>query len=263
MALKGKRARFVLEVLKDGNLTQAAIRAGYSKESAYNQGSRLMRNDEVSAAVAAGAARILEKLDCGVERIIGEAVRVGLSDIRQVFDPETHAMLELYEMPEDIARAVSSVKVLSREVKVSDPDEGPPQTTYTATLTELKLWNKLAGLELLSKLKGLLKPQLEVDVSDTWKEVLQEMHAERVAKAQLEAEDAARLKGPGEGRSKLGTPEDNDTTWVLELNKGGFVGPDGKTVHDVGQAVVFEHWIDAAGEQKLVGPCEIVACHKT
>ena len=51
-------------------------------------------------------------------RIIGEAVRVGLSDIGQVFHPETHAMLALHEMPEDVRRAVASIKVLSREVTV-------------------------------------------------------------------------------------------------------------------------------------------------
>lgn len=38
---------FVTEYLKSGNATQAAIAAGYSEKSAYSQGSRLLKNDEV------------------------------------------------------------------------------------------------------------------------------------------------------------------------------------------------------------------------
>lgn len=39
--------RFADEYLIDTNATQAAIRAGYSKKSAYSQGQRLLKNDEV------------------------------------------------------------------------------------------------------------------------------------------------------------------------------------------------------------------------
>ena len=39
--------RFADEYLVDTNATQAAIRAGYSKKSAYSQGQRLLKNDEV------------------------------------------------------------------------------------------------------------------------------------------------------------------------------------------------------------------------
>ena len=42
-----KQKRFCLEYLIDANATQAAIRAGYSKKSAYSQGERLLNNVEV------------------------------------------------------------------------------------------------------------------------------------------------------------------------------------------------------------------------
>jgi phage terminase small subunit len=38
---------FVTEYIKSGNATQAAILAGYSEKTAYSQGSRLLKNDEV------------------------------------------------------------------------------------------------------------------------------------------------------------------------------------------------------------------------
>ncbi|MGI4735049.1 MAG: terminase small subunit [Janthinobacterium lividum] len=46
-----RQQRFIEEFCTGKNCTQAAISAGYSPESAYNQGSRLMKNDEIRAAV--------------------------------------------------------------------------------------------------------------------------------------------------------------------------------------------------------------------
>ena len=51
MSLTPKQARFVEEYLVDLNATQAAIRAGYSKKTAEQQGARLFRNVKVAAAI--------------------------------------------------------------------------------------------------------------------------------------------------------------------------------------------------------------------
>lgn len=46
--LTDKQKLFVQELIKNGyNATQAALAAGYSEKSAYAQGSRLLKNDEV------------------------------------------------------------------------------------------------------------------------------------------------------------------------------------------------------------------------
>ena len=47
--LNDKQQRFADEYLIDLNATQAAIRAGYNKKSAYSQGQRLLKNDEVKS----------------------------------------------------------------------------------------------------------------------------------------------------------------------------------------------------------------------
>ena len=49
-----KQSRFVREYLTDSNATQAAIRAGYSRRTAYSQGQRLLKNAEVQQAIQAG-----------------------------------------------------------------------------------------------------------------------------------------------------------------------------------------------------------------
>ena len=43
-----KQKIFADEYLIDTNATQAAIRAGYSEKTAYSQGQRLLKNDEVA-----------------------------------------------------------------------------------------------------------------------------------------------------------------------------------------------------------------------
>ena len=52
MALTAKQQRFCEEYLIDLNATQAAIRAGYSEKTAEQQGSRLLSNAKVAAAIA-------------------------------------------------------------------------------------------------------------------------------------------------------------------------------------------------------------------
>lgn len=78
MALNAKQQRFVQEYLIDLNATQAAIRAGYSERTAQEQGSRLLSNVMVAAAVAEGIALRAGKLEITAEKVLRdlEEVRV-------------------------------------------------------------------------------------------------------------------------------------------------------------------------------------------
>ena len=51
MALNDRQERFCREYMQDYNATQAAIRAGYSKKTAYSMGSENLRKPEVLARV--------------------------------------------------------------------------------------------------------------------------------------------------------------------------------------------------------------------
>ena len=52
MALTNKQLKFIDEYLIDLNATQAAIRAGYSKKTANEQGARMLANVSISEVVA-------------------------------------------------------------------------------------------------------------------------------------------------------------------------------------------------------------------
>jgi phage terminase small subunit len=58
--LTPRQTKFIAEYLKDLSATQAAIRAGYSAKNANVDGSRLLANAGIAAAIAAGKARQLK-----------------------------------------------------------------------------------------------------------------------------------------------------------------------------------------------------------
>ena len=68
--LTGKQARFCREYIIDCNATQAAIRAGYSKKAAKEQGSRLLANVSIKGRIAELQAPILEKHGIDADYVI-------------------------------------------------------------------------------------------------------------------------------------------------------------------------------------------------
>ncbi len=74
--LTPKQQRFVQEYLVDLNATQSAVRAGYSPKTAEQQGSRLLGNAKVAAAVAAGRKRLAAKLDLTAEKVLADIERI-------------------------------------------------------------------------------------------------------------------------------------------------------------------------------------------
>ena len=72
MALTDKQTRFVDEYLIDFNITQAAIRAGYSERSAHSVGWETLRNPEVAAAIGQRAQRTAEQLGITREYILSK-----------------------------------------------------------------------------------------------------------------------------------------------------------------------------------------------
>ena len=92
---------FAIEYVKTGNMTQAAINAGYSETSAYNQGSRLMKNDEVARYVSELQSEMAQDLRNRMAAKASSAFGV-LEDIMN--DPEAR----------DTDRLKAAVEVLDR-----------------------------------------------------------------------------------------------------------------------------------------------------
>lgn len=102
--LNEKNRLFVKEYLIDLNATQAALRAGYSKRTAYSIGSELLKKPEIAALVQEEMDKRAAKLDITAARVLAEIARLALYDpldYRDVKSPEDVAAL-----PEDKRRAI-------------------------------------------------------------------------------------------------------------------------------------------------------------
>lgn len=76
MPLNTKQKLFVAEYLVDLNATQAAIRAGYSKHTAMEQGCRLLKHPGVSAALAVAMEKRVEQVEIDAAWVLKRAVEL-------------------------------------------------------------------------------------------------------------------------------------------------------------------------------------------
>ena len=111
--LSDKRSRFVAEYCVDQNGTQAAIRAGYAPASAYSAAHRLLKKDEIRAAVAERQGEMAEELEISREKVMRgllEAVEIA----RLQADPG--AMVKAWS---EIARMCGYYAPVKQQVDVS------------------------------------------------------------------------------------------------------------------------------------------------
>lgn len=86
MEISAKQKRFVDEYLIDLNATQAAIRAGYSKNTANEQGSRLLANVKVKASIDAAIAARSERTGIDAAWVLKRLVAEAEADLGDLYD---------------------------------------------------------------------------------------------------------------------------------------------------------------------------------
>lgn len=153
--LTPRQLRFVEEYVLDRNGKQAAIRAGYSAASAEVQASRLLRHAQVKAEIDRRVAKVSTALDITHERIKREMARIGFSDVRKFYD-ENGRMLEPHELDDDAAAVISAIE----QTEVGK-GEGDGEVVLTR---KFKTWNKVAALQDLAKITGLMKDGANVNI---------------------------------------------------------------------------------------------------
>ena len=122
MSLNVKQAAFVREYMIDKNGKQAAIRAGYSENTAEQTASRMLRYVKVAEAVAEGTAKHAEK--CLVTR-----------ESQQLEYERDRDMARGLEMP---AAAMTATTHISKMFGV----EGATQIDHTTGGQPLTMWGQ-------------------------------------------------------------------------------------------------------------------------
>lgn len=141
-----KQKRFCEEYLIDLNATQAAIRAGYSPDTAKSIGCENLTKPDIRAHIDRAMAERSRRTGVNADRVIQELAKIAFVNATDVIDPKTATVKE-NALPEDTA-AIQSVKVktfgedgLEREIKMAD---------------------KLRALEMLGRHLGMFKDKLEL-----------------------------------------------------------------------------------------------------
>ncbi len=141
-----KQKRFIEEYLIDLNATQAAIRAGYSPDTAYSIGNENLKKPEIKSHIDKAMAERSKRTGVNADRVVMELAKIAFVNADDVIDFKTATVKE-GALPEDLA-AIQSVKVktfgedgLEREIKMAD---------------------KIKTLELLGRHLGMFKDKVEV-----------------------------------------------------------------------------------------------------
>lgn len=142
--LTAKQQRFVDEYLIDLNATQAAIRAGYSADTAMEQGYQLLQKTSVSNAISQAMAHRSRRTGITQDRVLRELARVAFVNANDVIDTDS-ATVRADATADDLA-CIQSVKV-----KVSESGMG------SSSEREIKLYDKMRALEMLGKHLGIFE----------------------------------------------------------------------------------------------------------
>lgn len=147
MALTDKQQAFVIEYVKCWNASEAARRAGYSERTAQEQGSRLLSNAMVSAAIE----RFKAEHIMSAEEVQMELTKQARSDIgdflRQSGDVVT------VDLPAAIeAKKTGLIKKLSQTRTVRKRGNGDTEETFSTTI---ELYDKQAALVQIGKMHEL------------------------------------------------------------------------------------------------------------
>lgn len=155
-----KQKLFVEEYLIDLNATQAAIRAGYSPETAGSIGNENLKKPEIRARIDKAMAERSKRTGVNADRVVQELAKIAFVNAMNVIDQKTATVKE--DASSDDTAAILSVKVktfgedgLEREIKMAD---------------------KIKALELLGKHLGMFEDKVKLSGSlETEKTKLDEL----------------------------------------------------------------------------------------
>jgi phage terminase small subunit len=150
MALTKKQKRFVEEYLVDLNATQAAIRAGYSTQTAYSIGDENLKKPEIKNAIEKALAERSRRTGVNADRVILELAKIAFLNPTDVINM-SEATIKGDSNRDDTA-AISSVKV--KRIPTEDGD---------ITEREVRTYDKIKALELLGKHLGMFTDKFKVE----------------------------------------------------------------------------------------------------
>jgi phage terminase small subunit len=189
--LTPKQWSFVREYIKDYNATRAAIRAGYSRKTAQEQGSRLLSKVMVCAAIHVLEKQIEYHTLITKKMVLQELALIGFSTIKDhltIDEDGSIRAVALDAVPQGANKAVKKIK--ERRVIKSRP--GSDDVVLVSNF-EIELHDKLHALVQMGRELGMFRGRKEEGIDEEAVEKILEAlppeYAEAVRKKILETEE--------------------------------------------------------------------------
>lgn len=154
MSLSNKQRVFIAEYLRDFNATQAAIRAGYSPNSARGQGSRLLANEDISGEIK----KQIEEKQMSADEVLTRLADIARGDMGNFMDISSMS----YQLDLHKAKALGLTKLIKkvkqRTVTTCHKDGSEEETTTI----EIEPYSALEALGLIGKYHKLFVDRHEL-----------------------------------------------------------------------------------------------------
>lgn len=150
--LTAKQKRFIEEYLFDLNATQAAIRAGYSVDSAYSIGNENLKKPEIKSSIDKAIAERSRRTGINTDRVLRELGKIAFINPADVINLDDATVKE--EVTREDTACIQSIKI--KTIPTEDGD---------ITEREIKTYDKLKALELCGKHLGMWTERIDLNAS--------------------------------------------------------------------------------------------------
>ena len=145
--LTDKQKRFCEEYVIDLNATQAAIRSGYSKDTANVQGSQNLSKLNIQEYISQLQESKSEELNISQNMVLQELMKVAFGDVKNYFD-DNGRLIDINELENEVSASIKSVTVQQEKI-TSDGN-----STFESSIKKIESYDKLKALEIIIKMLG-------------------------------------------------------------------------------------------------------------
>lgn len=155
--LTPRNERFCQEYLIDLNVSAAARRAGFSQKTAGQIGYKLFKDVQIQARIHELQVNSATEFNITKQKVMRVLHNIIGSDINDLIDSETGAVLPPAQWPEHMRGVVSGI----------ESDDLYAGTLPIGLKRKVKLWDKNKAIELLNKMLGFNMPDKVAQTDST------------------------------------------------------------------------------------------------
>lgn len=165
-----QQSRFIEEYIQDPSSQKAAaIRAGYSPDTAKESASRLMRLPKIRDEIEDRMGEQTAKMGVTPERVLQELCLIAFANMQDVTDQdeEGNTTVNMKNLRREVAASIAELTITTKHGKT---------TTQTH---KIRLADKLSALEKIGKFLGMFKEKVEHTGTLTLEQLVQKSMEEK------------------------------------------------------------------------------------